>query len=281
MAARIAQARANVNAHVRKMPKRAGARAKATAHSESEEPKVCVVTGASRGIGKAVAVELGSRGNKVVVNYSRSKGPAEEVCNEIEGSGGEAIPVQANVAEQEGVDGLFKACTDHFGTPGVLVNNAGITKDSLLMRMKDDQWQDVIDLNLTGVFRCCQAATRLMGRQRQGRIVNLSSVVGLTGNPGQANYSAAKGGVVGLTKSIAREYAARNVTCNAVAPGFIASDMTSQLSSEVEGRILSSIPLGRYGKPEEVAGLIRFLTLDPASAYITGECISIDGGMVM
>jgi 3-oxoacyl-[acyl-carrier protein] reductase len=242
---------------------------------------ICVVTGASRGIGRAIALELGSRGNKVVVNYSTSKGSAEEVCNEISNSGGSAIPVQANCTNKEEVDHLFKQCSEDFGTPSVLVNNAGITRDTLMMRMKEDQWDDVINTNLSGVFRCCQTATRLMGKERYGRIVNIASVVGLIGNAGQVNYSAAKAGVLGVTKSVAREYAGRNITCNAVAPGFITSDMTEQLSEEVSERILESIPLKRYGEADEVAGVVRFLATDPAAAYITGETVTIDGGLVM
>jgi 3-oxoacyl-[acyl-carrier protein] reductase len=165
----------------------------------------------------------------------------------------------------------------------VIVNNAGITRDTLMMRMKMTQWQEVIDTNLTGVFMMCQEGTKMMGKKKpvSGRIINISSVVGVTGNAGQANYSAAKAGVIGLTKTIAREYAGRKINCNAIAPGFIASDMTAELGPEIEAKIMTSIPLGRYGQPDEVAGLVKFLALDPAAAYITGQTFNIDGGMVM
>lgn len=176
---------------------------------------------------------------------------------------------------------LKQAVIEKWGTVDVLVNNAGITRDTLIMRMKPDQWQSVIDTNLSGVFYCSQAALKTMSKKRTGRIINIASVVGEVGNPGQANYAAAKAGVLGLTKTIAREYAARSITCNAIAPGFIASDMTDAIDEKYIGEILKSIPLGRMGTPEEVAGLTRFLALDPAAAYITGQVYNIDGGMVM
>lgn len=245
------------------------------------EVPVAVVTGASRGIGKAVALALGGAGCKVLVNYARSSKEAEDVANQIEDLGGAAIVCGGDVSKEEDVDAIMKAAIDKWGTIDILVNNAGITRDTLMMRMKKSQWQEVIDLNLTGVFLCTQAAAKLMMKKRKGRIINISSVVGLTGNIGQANYSAAKAGVIGLTKTVAREYASRNITANAIAPGFIASDMTAKLGADIEKKILETIPLGRYGQPTEVAGLVKFLALDPAAAYITGQVITIDGGMVM
>jgi 3-oxoacyl-[acyl-carrier protein] reductase len=242
---------------------------------------VCIVTGGSRGIGRAIALALGKEGARVAVNYASSPDKAEEVAAEITKLGGEAITIGCNVAKRDELDAMFKAVTDKWGQVDVLVNNAGITRDSLIMRMKPEQWQDVIDTNLTSVFYSTQAATKIMGKAKKGRIINITSVVGLVGNAGQANYSAAKAGVIGLTKTTAREYAGRNITCNAVAPGFIASDMTAAIPEKYEAQILAGIPLGRYGQPEDVAGLVRFLALDPAAAYITGQVMNVDGGMVM
>ncbi|EEC77135.1 hypothetical protein OsI_15572 [Oryza sativa Indica Group] len=235
------------------------------------EAPVVIVTGASRGIGKATALALGKAGCKVLVNYARSSKEAEEVSKEIEACGGQAITFGGDVSKEADVDSMMKA--------NILLS--GITRDTLLMRMKKSQWQDVIDLNLTGVFLCTQAATKIMMKKKKGKIINIASVVGLVGNIGQANYSAAKAGVIGLTKTVAREYASRNINVNAIAPGFIASDMTAELGEDLEKKILSTIPLGRYGKPEEVAGLVEFLALNPAANYITGQVLTIDGGMVM
>ncbi|MGL5076726.1 MAG: 3-oxoacyl-[acyl-carrier-protein] reductase [Waterburya sp.] len=240
--------------------------------------KVAVVTGASRGIGKAAALALATQGAKVVVNYARSSEAAEAIAQEINTAGGEAIALQADVSQNAEVDNLIKQTLDKFGRIDILVNNAGITKDTLLLRMKPEQWQAVIDLNLTGVFLCTKAVSKTMLKQRSGRIINIASVAGQMGNPGQANYSAAKAGVIGFTKTVAKELANRGVTVNAVAPGFIETDMTHDLQSE---EIIKLIPLGRYGKPEEVAGTIRFLAADPAAAYITGQVFNVDGGMVM
>lgn len=240
--------------------------------------KVAIVTGASRGIGKAAALALVSQGAKVVINYARSSDAAEATVKEITDAGGEAIAVQADVSQSAEVDNLIKTTLDKFGRIDVLVNNAGITKDTLLLRMKPEQWQAVIDLNLTGVFLCTKAVSKTMLKQRSGRIINIASVAGQMGNPGQANYSAAKAGVIGFTKTVAKELANRGITVNAVAPGFIETDMTHDLKSD---DIIQFIPLGRYGKPEEVAGTIRFLASDPAAAYITGQVFNVDGGMVM
>ena len=215
------------------------------------------------------------------MNYAASATAAEELVGLITAAGGEALAVKGDVSKPADVEAVFKAAVDKWGTVDVLVNNAGITRDTLLMRMKLAQWQEVIDLNLTGVFLCTQAACKVMSKARRGRIINISSVVGEVGNPGQANYAAAKAGVLGLTKAVAREYSGRNITVNAVAPGFIASDMTASLGPEIEAKILQGIPLGRYGTPEEVAGLVRFLAVDPAAAYITGQVLNVDGGMVM
>lgn len=243
------------------------------------QDQVAIITGSSRGIGKAAALALAAEGASVVVNYARSSEAADEVVAEITNAGGSAIALQADVSQEEQVDALVKATKDKFGRIDVLVNNAGITRDTLLLRMKPADWQAVIDLNLTGVFLCTRAVAKIMLKQRSGRIINISSVAGLMGNPGQANYSAAKAGVIGFTKTVAKEMAGRSVTVNAVAPGFIETDMTNELPNTEE--ILKYIPLGRYGQVSEVAGLIRFLAADPAAAYITGQVMNVDGGMVM
>jgi 3-oxoacyl-[acyl-carrier protein] reductase len=240
--------------------------------------QVAIVTGASRGIGRATALQLAAQGAKVAVNYASSSGAADAVVNEIKAAGGEAIAIGADVSQAEAVDQLVTAVMNQWGRIDVLVNNAGITKDTLLLRMKLEDWQAVIDLNLTGVFLCTRAISKIMLKQKSGRIINITSVAGQMGNPGQANYSAAKAGVIGFTKTVAKELSSRGITVNAVAPGFIATDMTNDLKAE---GILQFIPLGRYGQPEEVAGMIRFLAADPAAAYITGQTFNVDGGMVM
>lgn len=240
--------------------------------------KVAIVTGASRGIGRAIAIALAQSGANVVVNYASSREAAEQVVAEITAGGGSAIALQADVSKADQVDSLVNAALEKWNSVDILVNNAGITRDTLLLRMKPEDWQAVIDLNLTGVFLCTRAVSKLMLKQRAGRIINISSVAGQMGNPGQANYSAAKAGVIGFTKTVAKELAPRGITVNAVAPGFITTDMTSNINSD---EILKYIPLGRYGQPEEVAGLVRFLAADAAAAYITGQVFNVDGGMVM
>ncbi|KAL5206115.1 hypothetical protein ABZP36_034324 [Zizania latifolia] len=243
---------------------------------------VAVVTGASRGIGRAIAVALGKAGCKVIVNYAKSGMEAEEVCREIEESGGTAIAFSADVSVEAEVESMIRAAIDAWGTLDVLVNNAaGITRDALLMRMKRTQWQEVVDVNLTGVYHCAQVTSFFLADFPQGRIINIASVSGIIGNVGQANYCAAKAGVIGLTKAMAREYGSRNInaTCsnlvdlqvNAVAPGWVASDMTAKLGDDVEHKALETIPLGRFGKPEEIAGLVEFLAVHPAASYITGQ----------
>ncbi len=241
--------------------------------------RVAIVTGASRGIGRAIAIALAAEGAKVAVNYASSSGPADEVVATITQAGGEAIALQADVSQSDQVDNLIKTVMDRWGRIDILVNNAGITRDTLLMRMKLEDWQAVIDLNLSGVFLCTRAVAKIMLKQKAGRIVNIASVAGQMGNPGQGNYSAAKAGVIGFTKTIAKELASRGITVNAVAPGFITTDMTKDLKGTEE--LLKYIPLGRFGQPEEVAGLVRFLAADPAAAYITGQVMNVDGGMVM
>jgi 3-oxoacyl-[acyl-carrier protein] reductase len=243
------------------------------------QDRVAIVTGASRGIGRAVALALAAQGAKVVVNYASSSTAADEVVKAIAQTGGEAIALQADVSKADEVDKLIEQTQNKFGRIDILVNNAGITRDTLLLRMKPEDWQAVIDLNLTGVFLCTRAVSKIMLKQRSGRIINIASVAGQMGNPGQANYSAAKAGVIGFTKTVAKELASRSITVNAVAPGFIETDMTSNLGNTEE--VLKMIPLGRYGKPDEIAGMVGFLAADPAAAYITGQVFNVDGGMVM
>ncbi|MGL5192612.1 MAG: 3-oxoacyl-[acyl-carrier-protein] reductase [Chroococcales cyanobacterium] len=241
--------------------------------------RVAVVTGASRGIGRAIALALAAEGAKIAINYASNSTAADQLVEEITAAGGEATAIPADISKVDSVDALIKTVTDQWGRIDILVNNAGITRDTLLLRMKLEDWQAVIDTNLTGVFLCTRAVSKLMLKQKSGRIINIASVAGQMGNPGQANYSAAKAGVIGFTKTVAKELASRGITVNAVAPGFIATDMTKDLKGGEE--ILKFIPLARYGEPEEVAGLVRFLAADPAAAYITGQTINVDGGMVM
>lgn len=243
---------------------------------------VAIVTGGSRGLGKAIALALGGEGCRVVVNYANSAEAAEKVVEEIKALGGDGVAVQADASTQEGIATLFKATADAFPDPvGILVNNAGITRDTLVMRMKPKQWTDVIDTNLNGVFFASQAASKIMLKKRAGRIINIASIVGKIGNIGQANYAAAKGGVIAMTKTMAREFGSRGITVNAVAPGFIESDMTAELPEDIVTNVVKTIPTGKFGKPEDVAGLVKYLALDPSANYITGHCINIDGGLAI
>lgn len=242
--------------------------------------KTALVTGASRGIGRAIALALAEAGADVAVNYAGSEAAAAEVAAQIQKLGRKMITVKADVADAAQVEEMFKQVLDHFGKLDILVNNAGITRDNLLMRMKEEEFDQVIATNLKGVFNCVKAATRPMMKQRSGRIINISSVVGVIGNPGQANYVAAKAGVIGLTKSAARELASRGITVNAVAPGFIETDMTDKLGDELRGQMMRQIPLTRFGKPEDIAKVVRFLASDDSS-YMTGQTIHVDGGMYM
>ncbi|WP_243289907.1 3-oxoacyl-[acyl-carrier-protein] reductase [Bacillus sp. FJAT-47783] len=242
--------------------------------------KVALVTGASRGIGRAIALDLAKNGAHVVVNYAGNEAKANEVVKEIQALGRESFAMKADVSNQEEVTKMIKEVLNRFNQLDILVNNAGVTKDNLIMRMKESEWDDVININLKGVFNCTKAVTRQMMKQRQGRIINVASIVGVSGNAGQANYVAAKAGVIGLTKTTAKELASRNITVNAIAPGFITTDMTDKLDQNVKEDMLKQIPLARFGEAEDVANVVTFLASEK-SGYMTGQTLHIDGGMVM
>ena len=246
----------------------------------SETKRAAIVTGGSRGIGRAVCLALAEQGVNVVVNYAGSAAAAEETAALCREKGVEAIAVQASVADAAQVDALFEKAVEAFGRVDILVNNAGITKDNLIVRISEEDFDAVIDTNLKGAFLCCKKAARLMMRQKWGRIVNVSSVVALRGNPGQANYCASKAGVIGLTKSLAKELSSRHITVNAVAPGFIDTDMTRVLPENARTAILSQVPLGTFGQPEDVARTVAFFASENAG-YITGQVLCVDGGMAM
>ncbi|KPV45367.1 3-oxoacyl-[acyl-carrier-protein] reductase [Alicyclobacillus ferrooxydans] len=242
--------------------------------------QVSIVTGASRGIGRSIALELGRDGNCVVVNYVGREEEARATARLIEEQGGRAIVEQGDVSLASDAERLVESALAAFGHLDVVVNNAGITRDTLVLRMKDEDWDAVMNTNLKGAFHLIRAAARPMMKQRSGRIINIASVVAIMGNAGQANYVSAKAGLIGLTKSVAREFASRNITVNAIAPGFIETDMTAGLNAEWTGKMVEQIPLGRPGSPEDVAHAVSFLA-SPKAAYITGQVLHIDGGMVM
>ena len=239
-----------------------------------------LVTGASRGIGRAVALAFAAEGASVALNFAENVAAAEAVRAEIESAGGKAILVPADVSDENAVEDMVKTVTEAFGSIDILVNNAGITRDGLLLRMKEEDWDAVLNTNLKGIFLCTKAVSKFMMKKRYGRIVNMASVVGVTGNASQANYAAAKAGVIGFTKAMAKELASRGITVNAIAPGFIRSDMTDVLPDKVKEAMLAEIPLGRAGEPADVAKAALFLASDQA-AYITGQVLKVDGGMVM
>ena len=240
--------------------------------------KVALVTGASRGIGKAIAISLGELGAEVIVNYSASDASAEEVAKSINDKGGSSYKLKFDVSDEESVNTAINQIIRDSGKIDILINNAGITRDGLLMRMKASQWDEVLNTNLKGVFLCTKNVSKFMIKQRSGKIINITSIVGLIGNPGQANYAASKAGVIGFTKTCAKEFASRGIKVNAIAPGFIETEMTENLNTD---DLLKMIPLGKLGSADQIASLVNFLVSSDASEYITGQTISIDGGMNM
>ncbi|HLL98042.1 MAG TPA: 3-oxoacyl-[acyl-carrier-protein] reductase [Rubrobacteraceae bacterium] len=245
-----------------------------------EEGRVAIVTGGTRGIGRAIALRLAAEGANVAVSYRSNNDVAEETAEAVRAVGVECELFKGDVASPEDVQALFKGVSDVFGRVDILINNAGITRDNIMMRMKEDEFDEVLRTNLGGTYLCTRAALRPMVRARWGRIVNVSSVVGLVGNAGQANYAASKAGIIGFTKSVAREVAQRGITANAVAPGYVETELTGRLPEEVKDRIRSQVPMGRFGEAEEVAEVVAFLAGEGAG-YVTGQTIAVDGGMTM
>lgn len=242
--------------------------------------RVALVTGGSRGIGRAIALALAREGADVAISYVSNEGAALEVIQGIESLGRRGLALRCDVSDFAAADNMVSEVAERLGKVDILVNNAGITRDALLLRMKEEDWDSVLDTNLKGVFNCTRAAAKVMLRQRWGRVVNIASVAGFAGNPGQANYAAAKAGIIGFTRVVAKELGSRGITANAIAPGYITTDMTASLPEELKGEILKRIPVGRFGTPEDVAALVVFLAA-PASGYITGQVFVVDGGLTI